>query len=246
MFVPMIIVICSESDAKCKAMMGFRFLNCRRNENAPKNIWTSNEGIGTTINCTSKEERGEKLRVLLLSLLLREMTLIQSTKPKQSFPNYEATEDFLDFSRWKLPHDERVVTKRLRENLSRFSGNYICLYLALTITYAILLNWKILAAAATIAGGGLIARKFYFYIYLLEGKDNYHQGLEKKKSRSGSHPSNASATIYGCIVAALVLYQFSVVTPLVMILFITMKIACLHAVARPFVGEHSYLRQPRS
>jgi len=175
------------------------------------------------------------------------MTLIQSTKPKQSFPNYEATDDFLDFSRWKLPSDERVVTKRLHENLNRFSGNYLCLYLALSIVYAILINWRILTAAATILAGGLFVRHLYFYIYLMEGNDSYNQGLEKKKSRSGSPPSNASATVYGCIAAALVLYKFSVVTPLIMILFVTMIIASLHAVARPFVGEHSYLfRSPRS
>lgn len=175
------------------------------------------------------------------------MTLIQSTKPKQSFPNYEATEDFLDFSRWKLPHDERVVTKRLHENFHRFSGNYICLYVALSIAYAIFMNWKILTAAATIVVGGFFARHFYFYMYLLEGNDSYHQGLEKKKSKSGSPPSKASATVYGCIAAALVLYQFSVVTPLITILFITIIISSLHAVARPFVGEHSYLlRSSRS
>lgn len=177
------------------------------------------------------------------------MTLIQTTsKPKQSFPCYETTEDFLDFSRWKFP-DERVITQRLKENAIRFSGNYICLYLVLSTAYAIFMNWRMLAAATTIAVGGLLVRHFYFYAYMLEAKDiNSYQGLEKRKGRSGSSPSKTSATIYGGIAVAFVLYKFSVVTPLIMTLFFTMTIASLHAVARPFVGEHSYLlhRPPRS
>eukprot|EP00985_Skeletonema_marinoi_P030022 scaffold30096_cov86-Skeletonema_marinoi.AAC.2 len=169
------------------------------------------------------------------------MTLIQS-KSKQSFPNYEATEDFLDFSRWQLP-DERVITKRLSNNAKRFSGNYFCLYLILSIAYAIFMNWRILTAATIIAGGGLFVRHFYFYIYILEANDSY-QGLEKKKGGSGSHTSMTSAAIYGGIAAVFVLYQFSVVTPLIVTLFVTMVIASIHAVARPFVGEHAYLLRP--
>jgi len=171
------------------------------------------------------------------------MTLIQS-KPKQSqsFPNYEATEDFLDFSRWQLP-DERVITKRLSNNAKRFSGNYFCLYLILSVAYALFMNWRILTAATIIVGGGLLVRHFYFYIYILEANDSY-QGLEKKNGGSGSHPSKTSAAIYGGIAAVFVLYQFSVMTPLIVTLFVTMVIASIHAVARPFVGERAYLLRP--
>ena len=168
------------------------------------------------------------------------MTLIQSTKLKDTFPCYEATEEFLDFSRWSCP-DERVITKRLKENAWRFSGNYIYLYLILSTAYGIFMNWRTLAAATTIAVGGLCVRHFYFYAHLLEDSGGYH-GLEKKKSRAYSPPS---ATFYSGIAVAFVLYKFSVVTPLIITLFITMTISSIHAVARPFTGEHSYLiRQP--
>lgn len=174
------------------------------------------------------------------------MTTLVQSKPKQPFFNYEATEDFLDFSRWHFP-DERVITKRLNENAKRFSGNYFFLYLVLSITYAIFMNWMILAAAITIAVCGLFVRHFNFYVYLLEDSNSY-QGLEKRKGESlrrhDSPPSKASA-VYGGIAVAFVLYQFSVVAPLIMILLVTMTIASIHAVARPFVGEHAYLlRQP--
>ena len=169
-----------------------------------------------------------------------QMTLIQSTKPKETFP-CEATEEFLDFSRWKFP-DERVITKRLKENAWRFSGNYIYLYLILSTAYGIFMNWKILAAATTIAVGGLCVRHFYFYAHLLEDSGGY-QGLEKRKSRLPYSPP--SATFYsGGIAVAFVLYKFSVVTPLIIILLVTMTISSIHAVARPFVGEHSYLTRP--
>ena len=124
------------------------------------------------------------------------MTLIQSTKPKDTFPCYEATEEFLDFSKWSFP-DERVITKRLKENGHRFSGNYIYLYLVIATAYALIFDWKILAAATTIAVGGLCVRHFYFYAHLLEDSGGY-QGLEKRKSRSYSppSPSKASATAF--------------------------------------------------
>jgi hypothetical protein len=109
------------------------------------------------------------------------MTLpINETKAIVS--NYEATGDFLDFSRWQFP-DERVITKLLNENFKRFNGNYICLFLILSFTYAIFMNWRILAAAITIATVGLFVRHLYFYVYLLEANNSYH-GLKKKKGDS--------------------------------------------------------------
>ena len=130
----------------------------------------------------------------------------------------------------------------------RFSGNYICLYLVLSAAYAIFMNWRILGAATTITVGGMLVRHFYFYAYLVETKDTY-QGLEKMKGRcrSGSQPSKKSATVYGGIAVAFVLYKFTVMTPLIVTLLVTIIFSSLHAVARPFVGEHSsyLLRQPR-
>jgi hypothetical protein len=135
--------------------------------------------------------------------------------------------------------DERVITRRINENAKRFSGNYIFLYLILSITYAIFMNWRILTAAIIIAMFGLFVRHFYFHVYLLEDNNGY-EGLEKRRRKSDQPPSKASA-LSGAIAVAFVLYQFSVMTPLIMILLVTMTIASIHAAVRPFVGEHAYL-----
>ena len=69
-------------------------------------------------------------------------------KPKSTI-NVESWDDFLDFSRWRIP-DESVIEKRLAENALLFSGNYLWLWLIITIAYGLFINWRIIASALTI------------------------------------------------------------------------------------------------
>lgn len=78
---------------------------------------------------------------------------------KQRFPCTEDWEDFLDFSRMRVP-SEQVIAKRLVENCFQFSGNYIWVWIVITLLFGIL-NWKILGAFMTIAFGWFAAEILY-------------------------------------------------------------------------------------
>lgn len=80
------------------------------------------------------------------------------TQKKPSFPNTEAWEDFLDFSRWRVP-ETSVLAKRLFENLVIFSGNYLISWLVLTITAGVFVSGGILRALFTISVGWWAAEK---------------------------------------------------------------------------------------
>ncbi len=75
---------------------------------------------------------------------------------KKSVPCTESWDDFLDFSRMRMP-SVQVIAKRLVENCFRFSGNYIWVWIVITLLYGMFIHWKLLGALITIAVGWFAA-----------------------------------------------------------------------------------------
>lgn len=71
---------------------------------------------------------------------------------KSSFPNNTVSwEDFLDLSKWRAPVTSVVLERRLFDNTFYFSSNYIWIWLVLSFTWGLWVNWKVLASFVIIA-----------------------------------------------------------------------------------------------
>mmetsp|Transcript_8035 Transcript_8035/g.17204 ORF Transcript_8035/g.17204 Transcript_8035/m.17204 type:complete len:216 (+) Transcript_8035:74-721(+) len=155
---------------------------------------------------------------------------------KQRFPCTKDWDDFLDFSRMRVPTEE-VIAKRLVENCVQFSGNYIWVWIVITLLYGIV-NWKILGAFMAIAFGWFAAEILYLQS---RPKTNTDETSERKQWKTPQRSS--SKYLLGVILAVDVLYEFSVLFQVILALFSAAAIAIVHALSRPVVNEH-YLLYP--
>lgn len=77
---------------------------------------------------------------------------ITNNKTTSSFPsNTVSWEDFLDLSKWRAPVTSVVLERRLFDNTFYFSSNYIWIWLVLSFTWGLWVNWKVLASFVIIA-----------------------------------------------------------------------------------------------
>lgn len=117
-------------------------------------------------------------------------------KPKttqQQLLNTESWDDVLDFSRWRVPPVWNVLPKRLSQNLLRFSGNYLWIWLVLTISYGLFLSWRLLASLAIISAGCRLASHLYQTACLLEARDG-RIGASKRLEKDLSLPPSAKVS----------------------------------------------------
>lgn len=102
------------------------------------------------------------LKGVRLPLLVDPLKAKRMTAPKlpqtQTFPTTQSYDDFFDFSLMRLPPSRTIATKRLFENLFRFSGNYLGVWIVLTLIWGLAFNWRLLGALAVVAGCGFGGR----------------------------------------------------------------------------------------
>ena len=103
---------------------------------------------------------------------------MQPKKPSPSFPNTESWDDFLDFSRWRVP-EESAVVKRLLDNAVLYSGNYLWMWLAVTSAVALFLSWRIILAFAVICASWKAAELLHHNACLLESRDGRVGGSKR-------------------------------------------------------------------
>lgn len=88
-------------------------------------------------------------------------------KKSSFFRPTESWDDFLDFSRMRIP-SEGVVLKRWLENLVHFSGNYLWISLVLTLAWGVLLNGRILAAILVLVASAFVGKALFVHASMAE------------------------------------------------------------------------------
>lgn len=103
-----------------------------------------------------------------LSTIIEEMPTPKIESKKRSlFRSAESWDDFLDFSRMRIP-SEGIIVKRLVENLLHFSGNYFWIWIVFTLAWGVLLNGRILASALILVFGAFAGKTFYIHASMAE------------------------------------------------------------------------------
>ena len=154
--------------------------------------------------------------------------------------NTESWDDFLDFSRWRVPPVWKVLPKRITDNFLRFSGNYLLIWLVLTISYGLFLSWRLLASLAIIAAGYRLASHLYQTACLLEARDG-RIGASKRLEKDVSLPLSAKGWL--SLFAVFLLYEFGVLLQILLTFLGTLFLAGVHALARPVVNEYYFVQQ---
>ena len=109
---------------------------------------------------------------------------ITNNKNTSSFPNNTVSwEDFLDLSKWRAPVTSVVLERRLFDNIFHFSSNYIWIWLVLSFTWGLWVNWKVLASFVIIAIAWFGSSEFE-KSSSSSGGGNTKTKLDEKKSSS--------------------------------------------------------------
>jgi hypothetical protein len=122
-----------------------------------------------------------------LSTIVEEMTVPKIERSSTNKPFVE-WEDFLDFSRFRIPSQLDVVLKRLLENFVRFSGNYCYIGSVLTLVWGVFFNGRILGAMLLVATFGFVGKLFFVHASMAEASlkrykiDNMSIGCDVPKS----------------------------------------------------------------
>ena len=110
-------------------------------------------------------------------------------RKKLSFPNTEDWEDFLDFSRWRVPV-RSVLGKRLIDNSLLYSGNYLFVWLTITLLWGLIANWSILISLVLIAAGWKAAEMIYRNTRLVESRDGRIVNVKRPERDLSLPPSS--------------------------------------------------------
>ena len=109
---------------------------------------------------------------------------ITNNKNTSSFLNNTVSwEDFLDLSKWRAPVTSVVLERRLFDNIFYFSSNYIWIWLVLSFTWGLWVNWKVLASFVIIAIAWFGSSEFV-KSSSSSGGGNTKTKLDEKKSSS--------------------------------------------------------------
>jgi len=100
-----------------------------------------------------------------LSTIWEEMTVPMMEK-KEAFSSTQSWDDFLDFSRMRIPV-KCVVTKRLFDSIWRFSGNYCGIWIFLTLTWGIILKWRHVGLIAIVVSCAFAGKVVYVNAHVL-------------------------------------------------------------------------------
>jgi hypothetical protein len=159
---------------------------------------------------------------------------------KGPFLSPKSWDDFLDFSRMSIPSNQQVLIKRWVENLLRWSGNHLAIWILLTFAWGVFLNVRILAAFALVASCGFCGKVFFVQASMAEASLRTY-----KKEDFSSNDLSDSAKHWFLFFAVLVMHAFSCLSQVAMTFVATLAIASAHAIMRPIINEYYFLHQPK-
>ncbi|KAL3778228.1 hypothetical protein ACHAWO_012895 [Cyclotella atomus] len=153
---------------------------------------------------------------------------------KEPFLSIKSWDDFLDFSRMSIPVNQEVLLKRWLENVVRWSGNYLAIWIVITLAWGVFLNVKILAAFTLVASCGFCGKMFFVEASMAEASLRTYK---KDDSSSDEH--------WFMAFGVLVMYAFSCLYPITLTFIATSAIASAHSIMRPVINEYYFLNQPK-
>eukprot|EP00970_Alexandrium_tamarense_P013823 scaffold3701_cov192-Alexandrium_tamarense.AAC.18 len=142
----------------------------------------------------------------------------------------------------RLPASKSVASKRLVDNALRFSGNHIWIWMLIMLMTGIFLNRWIVAAAITISAGWFIAQIMYRESCLAQAGDGRLATNAWRETETSLPPLSKAWLL---LFTAFILYEFSVLSKVLLTLMGTMVIVASHSVLRPVVNEYYFVHQPQ-